>query len=48
MLADDMIITAATDGYIKWWSLTEIDAAEADEIAEVAIQSLKEVQIITE
>jgi WD40 repeat protein len=48
MLDDDKIITAATDGFIKWWSLQEIDAAEADEIPEVAISCLKEVQILTE
>ena len=47
-LDEDMIITAATDGYIKWWSLAEIDAAECDEILEVAIAPLKEITIETE
>ena len=48
MLDGETIITAATDGWIKWWSLTEIDAAEAGEIQEVAIEPLKEVSIQTE
>lgn len=48
MLDEDKIITAATDGYIKWWSLAQIDAAEADEHPEVAIDCLKAVQIKTE
>jgi len=41
MLDEDTIITAGTDGWIKWWSLSEIDGAEADEIPEVAILPLK-------
>jgi WD40 repeat protein len=48
ILDNDMIISAAADGYLKWWSLAEIDAAEADEILEIGIQPLKEVQILTE
>lgn len=48
MLEEDMIITAATDGYIKWWSLAQIDAAEADETPEVAVDCLKAIQIKTE
>jgi len=48
LLQDDTIISCGTDGFIKWWSLAEIDAAEADEILEIAIQPLKEVQILTE
>jgi len=47
-LEDETIITAGTDGFIKWWSLPEIDAAEADEILEVAIQPIKEVSIKSE
>lgn len=47
-LEDDMIVTAATDGYIKWWSLAEIDAAECDEILEVAIAPIKEITVKTE
>ena len=38
-------ITAGHDGYIKWWSLQQIDNAEADEIAEVIIQPLREISI---
>lgn len=38
-------ITAGHDGYIKWWSLQQIDNAEADEIAEVVIQPLREISI---
>jgi hypothetical protein len=37
MLIDDQIVSCGTDGYIKWWSLAEIDAAEADEILEIGI-----------
>jgi WD40 repeat protein len=48
MLIDDSIVSCGTDGHIKWWSLAEIDAAEADEILEIAIQPLKEVSIQTE
>ena len=48
LFEDDQFITAGTDGRIKWWSLTDIDNAEADEIAEVAIRPLKEVEIKTE
>ena len=40
---DDQFITAGADGFIKWWSLADIDNAEADEIAEVAIYPTKEV-----
>lgn len=45
MLIEDHIVSCGTDGYIKWWSLAVIDAAEADEILEIAIQPLKEVVI---
>lgn len=48
MLIDDSIVSCGTDGFIKWWSLAEIDAAEADEILEIAILALKEVEIHTE
>jgi hypothetical protein len=48
LFENDQFITAATDGHIKWWSLTDIDNAEADEIAEVTIHPLKEVEIKTE
>ncbi len=48
LFEDEQFITAGTDGHIKWWSLTDIDNAEADEIAEVTIHPLKEVSIKTE
>lgn len=48
LFEDEQFITAGTDGHIKWWSLTDIDNAEADEIAEVTIHPLKEVAIKTE
>ena len=40
---NENFITAGTDGWIKWWSVAEIDAAEADEHPEVSIAPLKEV-----
>ena len=48
MLDGEYVISAGTDGWIKWWNLADIDAAEADEIAEVAIQPIKEISIQTE
>ena len=48
MFENDEFITAGTDGYIKWWSLAQIDNAEADEIAEVVIQPLKEICVKTD
>jgi hypothetical protein len=45
MLDGEYVISAGSDGWIKWWNLAEIDAAEADEIAEVAIQPIKEISI---
>jgi len=39
---DDEFMTAGADGYLKWWSLAVIEAAEADEVLEVAIAPLKE------
>ena len=48
LFENDEFITAAHDGYIKWWSLVEIDNAEADEELEVAIQPIKECCIKTE
>lgn len=48
LFEDNCFITSGVDGYIKWWGLAEIDAAEADEIAEVAIQPLKEILIKAE
>ena len=45
LFENEQFITAGTDGAIKWWSLAEIDAAEGDEAAEVAITPTKEVRI---
>ena len=41
LFEDDQFISAGHDGQIKWWSLAEIDAAESDEILEVAIEPVK-------
>ena len=48
LFEDDQFITAAHDGFIKWWSLAEIDTAEADEISEVAIQPVRTTSIKTD
>lgn len=48
LFENEEFITAGTDGYIKWWSLSRIDNAEADEVAEVVIEPLKEICIKTE
>lgn len=48
LFENDQFITAGTDGFIKWWNLADIDNAEADEIAEVAIVPTKEVCVKTE
>ncbi len=36
-LEGEHFITAARDGYIKWWRFADVDNAEADETVEVAI-----------
>jgi len=48
LFENDQFISAAHDGYIKWWSLAEIDMCEADEVLEVAIQPVKQCCIATE
>ena len=48
MFEKDQFITAGHDGYIKWWSLAEIDICEADEVLEVAIEAVKQCYIATE
>lgn len=48
LFENDQFITAAHDGYIKWWSLMEIDNAEADEVLEVAITPQKSTTVCTE
>jgi hypothetical protein len=46
MIADgEFYITAGHDGYIKWWRITDIDTAEADEGLDFAIKPIKEVLI---
>ena len=35
LLEGDQFITAGEDGYIRWWSFTDVDNAEADETPEV-------------
>ncbi len=42
LFEDDQFISAGHDGFIKWWSLVEIDAAESDEVLEVAIAPVKQ------
>jgi hypothetical protein len=48
LFEDDQFITAGTDGFVKWWHLADIEAAEAGEIAEVAIFPSKEIAIKTD
>lgn len=48
LFEDDQFITAGHDGYIKWWSLAEIDQCEADEVLEVAIAPTRSTSIKTE
>ena len=48
LFEDEHFITSGVDGYIKWWPLADIDTAEADEIAEVAIKPAKEICIKNE
>jgi len=46
MIADgEYYITAGHDGYIKWWRITDIDTAEADEGVDFAIKPIREVLI---
>jgi len=33
----DYYVTAAHDGYIKWWRISDIDGAEAEEGLDYAI-----------
>ena len=47
LFENDHFISAAHDGYIKWWSLAEIDNAEADEVLEVSIEPVKTCQVRT-
>ena len=47
LFENDEFITAAHDGYIKWWSLAEIDQCEADEVLEVTVEPTKSTSIKT-
>lgn len=42
---EENFITAGTDGWIKWWRVSEVDAAEADEGVDFPIRPVKEIQI---
>lgn len=42
---DEYFISAGADGYIKWWRMSEIDAAEAEEGLDFPIAPVKEVLI---
>lgn len=42
---DDYYVTAGTDGWIKWWRISEIDAAEADEGIDFALAPVREILI---
>ena len=48
LFEDDQFISAGHDGKVKWWSLVDIDNAEADEHLEVAITPHKTCSIHTE
>lgn len=46
MLQDDeFFVTAGADGYIKWWRITDIDTAEADDGIDVALVPTREILI---
>lgn len=47
LFEEDQFISAAHDGFIKWWSLAEIELAEADEVLEVTIEPTKQCCIKT-
>ena len=42
---DEYFITAGADGYVKWWRMADIDAAEAEEGVDVALAPVKEILI---
>lgn len=44
---DEHFISGGADGWIKWWSKDLIDAAEADEGFDFAMEPLKEMQVLT-
>ena len=48
LLEGDQFITAGEDGYIRWWSFTDVDNAESDEIPEVEIKPVQELLVETE
>ena len=42
---DDFYVTAGSDGYIKWWRISDIDSAEAEEGIDYAIVPTREILI---
>ena len=42
---DEYFITAGADGWIKWFKVSDVDAAEADEGIDFALVPVKEVLI---
>jgi len=42
---EDYYVTAGADGFIKWWRISDIDQAEAEEGLDFAISPTKEIQI---
>jgi hypothetical protein len=38
---EDCYVTAGSDGWIKWFKITEIDVAEADEGLDVSLKPVK-------
>ena len=41
----DTFLSAGTDGYLKWWAFSDVDAAEPDEGYNVSIEPVRQVQI---
>jgi hypothetical protein len=39
-------VTAGKDGWIKWWNVTEVDSAEAEEGLDFAIKPVKQLRIV--
>jgi len=42
---DEFYVTAGSDGYIKWWRISDIDSAEADEGIDFALVPTREILI---
>jgi hypothetical protein len=41
----EFYVTAGEDGYIKWWKISDIDTAEADEGYDVSLLPVREILI---